>query len=92
MFQYEPLDRSQRASRLVVLQPGKEDNTIESSIIEPLLLESFETILKYEALSYVWGDSTGTQDIQLEGSPFPVGKNLYSALFHLRHDDKVRVL
>jgi hypothetical protein len=92
MFQYQPLHRSQRASRLVVLQPGNGDDAIEYSIIEPLLLESFQTLLKYEALSYIWGDYTEAQDIQLEGSPSPLGKKLYSALLHLRYEDKVRLL
>ena len=92
MFQYKPLNRSHRASWLVVLQPSQRSDNIECSITEPLLLEPFETLLTYEAISYVWGDGTEIQDIQVEGSPFLVGENLYSALLHLRLEDKVPLL
>ncbi|CZR57755.1 uncharacterized protein PAC_07644 [Phialocephala subalpina] len=42
---------------------------------------------QYIALSYEWGDpSEGMLPIKLDGNTFPVRKNLYSALWHIRSE------
>jgi hypothetical protein len=42
---------------------------------------------QYIALSYEWGDpSEGMLSIKLDGKLFPVRKNLYSALWHIRSE------
>jgi hypothetical protein len=42
---------------------------------------------RYIALSYEWGDpSEGMLSIKMDGKPFPVRKNLYSALWHIRSE------
>ena len=46
----------------------------------------------YEALSYVWGDTSVTSAIFLEGNNFQVTTSLESALRSLRHYDQQRVL
>lgn len=46
----------------------------------------------YEALSYVWGDSSITRTILLEGREFQVTTNLYSALRRLRYPDYTRII
>ena len=46
----------------------------------------------YEALSYVWGNSTVTLPILLNGLEFQVTTNLESALRHLRYHDRTRIL
>ncbi|KAI0180994.1 heterokaryon incompatibility protein-domain-containing protein [Hypoxylon sp. FL1284] len=46
----------------------------------------------YEALSYVWGASTQSHSVILNGKPFPVTDNLFAALRRLRRRDKQRVL
>jgi hypothetical protein len=38
----------------------------------------------YTALSYTWGDLAHTETIAVNGEPFQVTKNLYTALHHLR--------
>ncbi|KAI1199853.1 heterokaryon incompatibility protein-domain-containing protein [Nemania serpens] len=47
---------------------------------------------KYEALSYCWGDASDLGLIFCDGKPFPVTKNLESALRHLRQSQDDRVL
>lgn len=47
----------------------------------------------YEALSYVWGESTGNRTINLDGKKdVPVTDNLYAALRRLRRPDRQRTL
>ena len=47
---------------------------------------------QYEALSYVWGDTSDARFVVVEGRPFSVTASLYSALRHLRLQDQERVL
>ncbi|KAJ4855732.1 heterokaryon incompatibility protein (HET) domain-containing protein [Trichoderma breve] len=46
----------------------------------------------FEALSYCWGDATDKLLIFCNGVPFPVTKNLESALRHLRQTEDERTL
>ncbi|KAI1160833.1 heterokaryon incompatibility protein-domain-containing protein [Nemania serpens] len=46
----------------------------------------------YEALSYCWGDASDLSLIFCDGKPFPVTKNLESALRHIRQSQGDRVL
>jgi len=55
-------------------------------------LASLDENPDYEALSYVWGDDTTGFRVTVDGSPFFVTPNLYSALRHLRLEDRDRVL
>ncbi|TLD18843.1 hypothetical protein E2P81_ATG01571 [Venturia nashicola] len=50
-------------------------------------LEEFDDVKNctpFIALSYGWGDDLSTQDIELNGSPFPVRRNLYDFLLQAR--------
>ncbi|KAF2999466.1 hypothetical protein E8E13_008243 [Curvularia kusanoi] len=44
--------------------------------------------VKYEAISYVWGDPNDRKTIYLHGHTFTVTKNLYSALLHMRRTEE----
>jgi Heterokaryon incompatibility protein (HET) len=97
-FQYEPIDRSTDASRLLLLQPGSFNDEIKCTL-QPLPLSALENVedksvapAPYEALSYVWGDQTVPQRIQMNGHHFTVGNNLFLALRHLRLEDSDRLL
>jgi hypothetical protein len=65
-----------------------------------VFVEVFETDLDismsqqhaYEALSYVWGSRTGTEEISCNGRLLFVTPNCESALRHLRFKDQSRVL
>ncbi|KAF4493496.1 Heterokaryon incompatibility 6, OR allele, partial [Fusarium agapanthi] len=68
------------------LQQERFDSDLE---IPGLLMKSASgTILHlfqgYTALSYVWGDQKNPHEIFIDGKPFHVGENLYTALLRLR--------
>lgn len=85
---YQPLEKKSHQFRLLRIHPGQKD--------QPLNCDLFVDILKrrmgFEALSYVWGDSEATKELQINGQPFTVRENLYGALRRLRHLSKQRIL
>ena len=87
--------------RLFRVSPGKKGSEIQGSLSQ----FSLDHAPPYEALSYVWGNPILEDDdipfekepersraIRLDGHHFIVGRNLHSALQHLRHEDKPRIL
>jgi len=48
--------------------------------------------LRYEALSYAWGNLEVCNSIYCDGKRISIPSNLHSALCHLRYSTKVRVL
>ncbi|KAK4185617.1 heterokaryon incompatibility protein-domain-containing protein [Podospora australis] len=75
-----PLQSHLRETRVVYLESGLWNDTI-SCRLETVALGVKP---RYEALSYVWGDSSETMPILLNGHIIKVGANLASALRHLR--------
>ena len=93
LYRYQPLPSSSDSLsegfiRLLELQPGQGSEQIECNLRSVPLLED----LRYEALSYTWGDPNIVYYISLEGCQFGVASNLLSALLHLRQRDKPRIL
>ncbi|KAH7357235.1 heterokaryon incompatibility protein-domain-containing protein [Rhexocercosporidium sp. MPI-PUGE-AT-0058] len=86
-YQYKRLESSS-SIRLLVLEPG----TFEDSISCHLKHVSLESKPKYEALSYVWGDSFQTKEILCEGCSMKVTISLHQALRHLRSETVDRVI
>lgn len=84
---YAPLPSSTTSIRILSIHPGGEGQPLSCS----LHAESRHSA-KYEALSYVWGDSTLNRFIFLDGTKCYVGKNLYECLVHLRHGNEQREL
>jgi len=89
VFSYQPLTEPD-AIRLIVLQPALHDSEkVQCSLIHTTLLHYENDIFDhYTALSYVWGDPTDFQTILIDGVPFSVTVNLYSALRDLRDTTK----
>ncbi|KAK0100170.1 hypothetical protein ONS95_008508 [Cadophora gregata] len=84
-MQYEPLDFQAFEFRLLRILPassdvGSERTLLRCSIFHSNLIEPPE----FRALSYCWGDPNITKAIELDGQPFHVTTNLYSALRELR--------
>ncbi|KAH7336533.1 heterokaryon incompatibility protein-domain-containing protein [Rhexocercosporidium sp. MPI-PUGE-AT-0058] len=75
--------------RLVRLQPGQSNGPILLTLITQQLLEDSPT---YEALSYAWGPSSDTALVNVDGHPYPITRNLFCALQHLRLGTTSRVL
>ncbi|KAH6708816.1 heterokaryon incompatibility protein-domain-containing protein [Leptodontidium sp. MPI-SDFR-AT-0119] len=87
---YEQLDPNRREIRLISLSPGKLFDPIVVALA-PFSLDDEDTPA-YEALSYVWGDTSDRQNIELNGVTFPVTANLYMALQFLRIPSGIRIL
>jgi hypothetical protein len=63
--------------------------------LEPIKCETLQAPMgeiEYQALSYTWGDSSGTLEIFVDDKSFLCTPNLYSALLHLRSTSKDLVL
>ena len=77
---YRPLNPVSRQIRLLKFHPGTEGVDVQCQLEYVLLEDNPE----YTALSYVWGDLTGTRTILLQNVPFPVTKSLHAALRSIR--------
>lgn len=89
-FQYTPLDldASVPTFRVLIVHPkssNRDDGTICCSLKHTSFGELGD-IPSYEALSYMWGDEStlSHMNIEVNGHPFTVGKNLGSALARLQ--------
>ncbi|KAI0103961.1 heterokaryon incompatibility protein-domain-containing protein [Nemania sp. FL0031] len=78
-----------RNIRLLELLPGRPSDDIRCVLTTHPLLPG---VVKYEALSYVWGDPAITKPISVNGDRLDVTVNLRSALRHLRRTNKSRIL
>jgi hypothetical protein len=95
-LQYQQLGH--RQIRLLHLRPGQ----VGDELVGELRVQSLDDGLKYDALSYMWGDSTLVGGIMIHSTPddgistqsrmLPIGQNLKSALQSLRYPDKDKIL
>jgi hypothetical protein len=98
---HHKLPNDQNTIRLLILHPGLFGSSIHCDLVTSSLEDS-ET-MKFEALSYCWGDATNTNNISLshlrdhnclesQGN-FQITSGLDEALRHLRYsDNRKRVL
>ncbi|KAI8192135.1 hypothetical protein KHU50_013189 [Colletotrichum sp. SAR 10_65] len=80
MAVHNHLDSDRREIRLVRLGQPRAPSTL-SLELRTVSLDDKEA--SYSALSYVWGSSSGPQQIEINGQPFHVTQNLYGALQQL---------
>ncbi|PVH70657.1 HET-domain-containing protein, partial [Cadophora sp. DSE1049] len=74
--------------RVLLLEPGAGQDAIHTRLITVDLSMN----VQYEALSYAWGNTKSLDSISCNGRLTGVASNLYSALSHLRHPTKLRVI
>jgi hypothetical protein len=86
-YLYAPL-RTPTAIRLLELQPGRRMSPIQCELVQTSLQDS----VRYEALSYCWGELHQTRQIACSGRSVPVTNNLYIALENLRYPHETRML
>ncbi|KAL2065909.1 hypothetical protein VTL71DRAFT_3579 [Oculimacula yallundae] len=92
-YKHEALDPSKNEIRLLEIFPRRYVGAASQEIECRLIVRSLnDPELKYEALSYVWGDQSDPQSIFIDGQAFLAGQNLYRALHHLRYASKPRTV
>lgn len=90
-FRYTSLDSStttQPFIRLLELLPGRDSHLVKAKLKEVALSEN----LRYEAVSYCWGDKENRSSITCNGHELRVPRRLEVALRNMRYSDKPRLL
>jgi hypothetical protein len=90
---YQPL-HDPDAIRLLRLHPSLDRNSDVHCELFPTRLSYWknELLEHYTALSYVWGQTTQTGSLVVNGVPFRVTENLRGALNDLRDKERSRLL
>lgn len=84
---------SLRFTRLLRLFSASEfDSPLQIELVEICLDDPSSHWRDYEALSYVWGSPSGSEEISCNGQLLLVTPNCESALRHLRLKDRDRML
>jgi hypothetical protein len=83
-FHYLPLNSQRNQIRLLKILPSPKSGGLDSGIECSLIHASLEESPDYDALSYAWGERKDLRQIFLDGLPFCVTSNLYSALLRLQ--------
>lgn len=86
---YTELNTDQNLIRLLHLGPA---TSPEDAIRCVFSVVSLDDELLYEALSYVWGEMSDNQEIEIGERRFSVTANLFCALRQLRFQERTRVL
>ncbi|KHJ31213.1 putative heterokaryon incompatibility protein [Erysiphe necator] len=86
-FLYSPL--LSRQIRILTLHSGESNSPI---VITLQIHDLYIVKDTYEALSYVWGDSTRSVAIECNGAELKITKSLHLALRQIRYPDKSRLL
>ncbi|KAF1850710.1 uncharacterized protein K460DRAFT_271573 [Cucurbitaria berberidis CBS 394.84] len=86
-YEYQPLGPGE--IRILRLRPGSDGSALSGDL---LVVPIHADYLVYDALSYMWGDSTPTDVIYLSDEVLPIAANLTAALHHLRYIHRPLVL
>ncbi|KAH8704462.1 heterokaryon incompatibility protein-domain-containing protein [Phaeosphaeriaceae sp. PMI808] len=81
------LELNSRQIRLVTILPGRHADEIACE----LNVVSLDELPRYNSLSYVWGEKTGSYSILLNNVPYRITRNLQAALRRLRSRGKPQV-
>lgn len=88
-YQYRPLP-AHGEIRILQVRPGHKADGIDCRLKQVSIASSDRE--DYDALSYAWEGQTPREAIQLDGDPFLVTPNVFSALKHLRLKKERRTL
>ncbi|KAF2108132.1 heterokaryon incompatibility protein-domain-containing protein, partial [Lophiotrema nucula] len=86
---YQPLPDPERGAttRVLRIHAGRRRERMLCSLVPAPIADT-----EYEALSYAWGTSLVPHKIIVDGAPFYVTSNLYSALYELRQMERDRII
>jgi hypothetical protein len=90
MYEYEPLDRERKQTRLLTVQPGSGDDMLSCTLATAYLDTS--TSPHYETISYACGDQKIKAPINLHSSEVEVPATSEAALRRMRRKDRPRTL
>ncbi|XEU99256.1 hypothetical protein FSHL1_004543 [Fusarium sambucinum] len=90
LFSYEPFGLERPGFRLIQLERGVQ-SPLRCNLFQAYLDEE-ESIIPYEALSYVWGTQSTPSEITVDGKTMSITTSLHDALQHLRQQDQDRIL
>ncbi|KAM0422599.1 hypothetical protein ACHAPD_001053 [Fusarium lateritium] len=90
LFSYEPFGLERLGFRLIQLERGVQ-SPLRCNLFQAYLDEE-ESIIPYEALSYVWGTQSTPSEITVDGKAMSITTSLHDALHHLRQQDQDRIL
>ncbi|KAH7034649.1 heterokaryon incompatibility protein-domain-containing protein [Microdochium trichocladiopsis] len=74
--------------RIIHLEPGRGDDTLSCTLETAALGDG----VKYEALSYAWGDPSDRRTIKCHGRDLDITTSLFKALQQLRRASETRLL
>ncbi|KAK5653683.1 hypothetical protein OQA88_8713 [Cercophora sp. LCS_1] len=89
-YQYQPIDLGTDAIRLVSLRKGCFEDPVECHLFQTWLHQIDG--VPYDALSYHWGGTDKAAELILDECTIHITENLYTALQHLRYEDRDRIL
>lgn len=90
-YQHQPLSENKREIRLLRFDNSRQPQIDPGDTIALCLEQvSLNDKPEYTALSYVWGDTTLTEPIRVNGYEFRVTGNLHALLQQLRVDTSVK--
>lgn len=78
-YKYQPL--KPRNIRILELEPGGDADPFKGRFFTA----SIDSGAEYDALSYMWGDSTPVNTVTVSGQVIPIAANLATALKYLRN-------
>jgi hypothetical protein len=87
-FSHKPLPTTGKEIRLLNIGPGQYNDPLQGY----LAVESLNSVVDFEALSYVWGPSDPKQLLQLDNQEFYIRPNIHSFLRRLRDPHRPRKL
>ncbi|RFN55300.1 hypothetical protein FIE12Z_553 [Fusarium flagelliforme] len=90
LFCYDSFSLERPGFRLVRLERGTQP-LLRCSLFQAYL-DDRESIIPYEALSYVWGSYTACYEIITDGKIMSITASLHDALIHLRQPNEDRIL
>ena len=87
-YEYQPLLEPD-SIRVLQLHPSSDlTASPQCDLIGMRLCDSHQPERAYTAISYVWGDERDSHTISIGSSELTVGKNIHSALRHIRRRDR----
>lgn len=89
LYSIFPLPEQTQVIRVLVLSPNTDLDAIPEVEFITLSLDAREQC-PFQALSYVWGGTDNQKPVMLHGRPILIGKNLHSALRHVRSRDMLQ--